>query len=49
MIFWHFFQVNNLFLHLSYIKKNAKNHFLLLKKLKNTESAQLYIARSGYI
>ena len=45
-----FYQVNNLFLHQSHLKKptpsqinlikNAKNHFLLLKKLKNTESAQ---------
>ena len=43
----------NLFLHQSYFKmptpsqrrliKNAKNHFLLLKKLKNTESAQLWV------
>ena len=49
-----FYQVNNLFLHQSYLKslltpsqitliKNAKNHFLLLKKLKNTSSAQLWI------
>ena len=48
--FAFFYQVNNLFLHQSYLKahslqiiliKNAKNHFLLFKKLKNTESAQL--------
>ena len=53
MIFFHY-QVNNLFLHQSCKKrtqsqinffkkcKNAKNHFLLLKKVKNTESAQLW-------
>ena len=51
MIFCNFYKVNNLFLHQSYLIspltvkinliKNAKNHFLLLKKLKNTESAQL--------
>ena len=49
--FMHFFyQVNNLFLHQSYLKtpcqinliKNAKNHFLLLKKFKNTSRAQLW-------
>ena len=51
MIFWHFFQVNNLFLVLFKkptpsqfnLIKNAKNHFLLLKKFKNNESAQLCI------
>ena len=49
-----FHQVNNLFLHQSYLKtkkstpgqiyriKNAKNHFLLVKTLKNTSSAQLW-------
>ena len=49
--FLHFFyQVNSLFLHQSYLKsplpvkliKNAKNNFLLMNKLKNTESAQLW-------
>ena len=48
LIFCIFYQV--IFLHQSYIKspsqinciKNAKNHFLLLKKLKNTESARLW-------
>ena len=49
MILLHFYQVVNLFLHQSYLKsplpdkinfiKNAKNRFLLLKKLKNTQSA----------
>ena len=44
MICLHFYQVNNLFLHQSYLKsptpsqtsliKNANNHFLLVKKLK---------------
>ena len=52
MIFLHFYQVNNLFLHRSYLEKptpgqinlikNAKNHFLLLKNFKNTESAHLW-------
>ena len=56
MIFCIFYQVNSLFLHQFYLKsslprqinliKNAKNHFLLLKKFKSeteteTESAQL--------
>ena len=46
-----FYQVNNLFLHQVFLKsplpvilngsKNARNHFLLVKKFKNTESAQL--------
>ena len=51
MIFCIFYQVSNLFLHpvlfkkptpsqISFIK-NAKNNFLLLKNVKNTESAQL--------
>ena len=47
-IFCIFYQVNNIFLHQSYLKssqinliKNARNHFSLLKKFKNTESAQL--------
>ena len=44
MIFLHFFQVNTLFLHQSYLKsplpsqmnliKHARNHFLLLKKIQ---------------
>ena len=47
-----FYQVNNLFLHQSYLKKptpsqmnsikNAKNHFNCWKNSKNTESAQLW-------
>ena len=51
LFFYIFYQVNSLFLHQSYFKKhtpsqinlikNAKNHFLWLKKLKNTSSAQL--------
>ena len=51
MIFCIFYQVNNQFLHQSYLKspvpsqinliKNAKNQFLSVKKLKNTSSAQL--------
>ena len=51
MILLQFFQANNLFLHQSYLKnpppsqinliKNAKNYFLLVNKLKNSESAQL--------
>ena len=50
-IFYH--QVNTLFLHQSLFKKltpsqinlmkNTKYHFLLLKKIKNTESAQLCV------
>ena len=50
MIFCIFYEDNNLFLHQSLFKKptpsqinfikNAKNHFLLLKKFKNSESAQ---------
>ena len=46
-----FYQVNNLFLHQSYLQKptpsqinlikNATNPFLLLRKFKNTSSAQL--------
>ena len=28
--------------------KNAKNHFLLMKKLKNTESAQLWLEVIAY-
>ena len=49
MIFYIFYQVNNLLLHQSYFKsplpgqinpiKKATNHFLLLKKSKNTSSA----------
>ena len=56
MILLHFIQINNLFLHQSYLKsplssqisliKNAKNHFSLLKKFKNTESAQLSLVHS---
>ena len=52
MIFAFFIKVDNLFLHQSYFKKptpsqtklikHAKTHFLLLKKFKNTESAQLF-------
>ena len=52
MIFLHFYKVNNLFLHQSYLEKlipsqinlikNAKNHFLLLNKFKNTSSGQLW-------
>ena len=51
-IFGIFYKVSNLFLHQSYLKsslpvkltiKNAKNHFLRLKKYKNAESAQLWI------
>ena len=52
MIFGIFYKANNLFLHQSYLKsplpvkltweKNAKNHFLLVNKFKNTESAQLW-------
>ena len=46
MIFCIFYEDNNLFLHQSSpseinLIKNAKNHFLLLKKFKNTESAHL--------
>ena len=46
MIFLHFYKVNILFPHQSYLKsslpvKLCKNNFLLLKKFKNTESAQL--------
>ena len=45
MILLHFFyQITNLFLYQSYLKspqinliKNAKNHFLLLKRFKKTE------------
>ena len=53
MIILHFFQVNNLFLHQSYLEShssqinlinNAKNHFLLVKKFKNTVSAQLCLS-----
>ena len=46
-----FYQVNNLFLHLSYLKsplavkltwkKKSQNQLLLLKTFKNTPSAQL--------
>ena len=49
VFFAFFYEDNNLCLHKSYLKsplpvkliKNAKNHFLLLKKFKNTSSAQL--------
>ena len=50
LFFSIFYQVHNIFLHWVLFKKptpsqinlikNAKNHFILLKKLKNTESAQ---------
>ena len=54
-----FLKVNNLFLHQSYFKKptpslidlikNAKNH-LLMKKLKNTEIAQIFfLCRLTYL
>ena len=52
-----FYQVNILFLHQSYLKsplpvkkneKNANNYFLLLKKVKNTESAQLWNLGAKY-
>ena len=53
MIFLHFFQVNNLLLHQSYLKSPLpvkltwwnmqKTHFLLLKKLKTTSSAHLWL------
>ena len=56
LFFCIFYQVNNLFLHQSYLKsplpdkikfiKNVKNHFLLVKKLKNTESAHLWTTRT---
>ena len=52
-LFCIFYQVNNLFLHLFYLKPTpsqinliniAKNNFLLLKKFKNTEIVQLCTA-----
>ena len=52
MICFIFYQVNNLFLHQSYLKsplpvkltwkKMQKKSFFLVNKLKNTESAQLW-------
>ena len=52
MIFLHFYKVNNLILHQSYLKsplpvklikieKKCKKSFFICEKTKNTESAQL--------
>ena len=56
MIFLHFYQVNILFLHQSYLKcplpvkltdKKCKNSLFIIEKIQNTESAQLWTYAGG--